>query len=218
MFDFETDGTDPAKCNPVQIAALAVDYRKMEIVENSEFCSYMKPPGIENRSKYMEEHQDTIDFHARNYGVTADEIVDKWTSSPDQCSVWKTFVEYSKRFKMKNQFGKPANPISCGANIIGFDLPIVQRLNKAHKLRNKVFHTQRILDVTQWLLPWLAASDLENISMDTLRPYFGIEVDGSHDAMKDVKDCAQIAIRFLQFQKTIAEKRDFFKGAFNVES
>jgi DNA polymerase III epsilon subunit-like protein len=37
VFDLETDGTNPDKCSPVQIAAIMVDPRKLEIVPDSEF-------------------------------------------------------------------------------------------------------------------------------------------------------------------------------------
>ena len=37
VFDFETDGSDPKECSPVQIAAVIVDPINLEIVPNSEF-------------------------------------------------------------------------------------------------------------------------------------------------------------------------------------
>ena len=39
VFDFETDGRDPHKVNPVQLAAVIVDPRKLEIIKNAEFNS-----------------------------------------------------------------------------------------------------------------------------------------------------------------------------------
>jgi hypothetical protein len=34
VFDFETDGADPDKCSPVQLAALMIDPIKLEIIED----------------------------------------------------------------------------------------------------------------------------------------------------------------------------------------
>jgi hypothetical protein len=51
--------------------------------------------------------------------------------------------------------------------------------------------------------------------MDNLRDYLGISKDGAHDALKDVKDSAEILIRFLKLYRNMANKvkfKDSFKG------
>jgi len=37
VFDFETDGSNPECCSPVQIAALMIDPKKLEVIPDSEF-------------------------------------------------------------------------------------------------------------------------------------------------------------------------------------
>ena len=42
VFDFETDGSDPKVCSPVQIAAVIIDPIKLEIVPNLIFSLSQK--------------------------------------------------------------------------------------------------------------------------------------------------------------------------------
>ena len=56
-------------------------------------------------------------------------------------------------------------------------------------------------------------NELKSYKLDTLRDYFGIAKDGAHDAIKDVKDTAEILIRFLKLHRNLSEKIKF-KGAF----
>ena len=51
--------------------------------------------------------------------------------------------------------------------------------------------------------------DLKSYSMDSLRDYFGISKDGAHDAIKDVKDTAEIMIRFMKLHRNLASKIKF---------
>jgi DNA polymerase III epsilon subunit-like protein len=56
-------------------------------------------------------------------------------------------------------------------------------------------------------------NDVKSLSLDNLRDYFGISKEGAHDALKDVKDCAQILIRFMKLHRKLGSKIKF-KGAF----
>ena len=53
VFDFETDGSDPKQCSPVQIAAIIVDPINLEIIPNSEFNINFKPEVLENNNDYI---------------------------------------------------------------------------------------------------------------------------------------------------------------------
>jgi DNA polymerase III epsilon subunit-like protein len=55
--------------------------------------------------------------------------------------------------------------------------------------------------------------DVKSISLDNVRDYFSISKDNAHDALKDVKDCADILLRFLKLHKNLSQKIKF-KGAF----
>jgi DNA polymerase III epsilon subunit-like protein len=65
-------------------------------------------------------------------------------------------------------------------------------------------------------IAWLwfeSVSDIKSLSLDNLRDYLGIDKTNAHDAIKDVKDCAEILIRFLRLHRTLSKKIKF-KGSF----
>ena len=56
--------------------------------------------------------------------------------------------------------------------------------------------------------------ELKNYTLDNLREYLGISKEGAHDALKDVKDTAQIMIRFLRLHRNLSSKikfKEYFK-------
>ena len=53
--------------------------------------------------------------------------------------------------------------------------------------------------------------------MDYLRDYFGMETDNAHDALQDVKDTANILIKFLKLQRSLLKKVKFEKTFANGE-
>jgi exonuclease I len=62
VFDFETDGSNPLVCSPVQIAAIMIDPIKLEIISGSEFNANFKPEVLENDKDYVYT-TDILDFH-----------------------------------------------------------------------------------------------------------------------------------------------------------
>jgi DNA polymerase III epsilon subunit-like protein len=50
---------------------------------------------------------------------------------------------------------------------------------------------------------------LSSYSLDNVRKYFGISGEGAHDALKDVKDCAEILIRFMKLHRNLSSKVKF---------
>ena len=58
-------------------------------------------------------------------------------------------------------------------------------------------------------------AEVNRYNMDYLREYFGMPNDNAHDALQDVKDTANILIRFLKLQRNIIENQKVqFKNAF----
>ena len=57
-------------------------------------------------------------------------------------------------------------------------------------------------------------SDLKSYALDNVRDYFGISKEGAHDAFKDVKDTAEILIRFMKLHRNLGNKVKF-KGSFS---
>ena len=59
-------------------------------------------------------------------------------------------------------------------------------------------------------------NELKSYSLDTVRDYFGISKEGGHDAMKDVKDTANILIRFMKLHRNTSSKVKFKGSCTNV--
>jgi DNA polymerase III epsilon subunit-like protein len=223
VFDFETDGSDPKSCSPVQIAAIIIDPLKLEIVPNSEFNIFFKPEVLANDEQYQYT-TDILDFHAKVRGSSKEAILEEWKKYPAQDQSWKLFTNYltmhHTRSSKKSQFSAP---IAAGYNINRFDLPIIDRLSRKYGNTNKeersdIFYPRDVLDIMNLVFYWFENNgDLKNLSLDTLRDYLGINKEGSHDALKDVKDCAEILIRFMRLHRNLGNKIKF-KDSFQSPS
>lgn len=220
VFDFETDGVNPEQCSPVQIAAVMIDPINLNIIPNSEFNCNFKPEVMEQDPNY-EYKTDILDFHAKVKGCSKNEVYAEWKNYPKQEIAWKMFVDYLEKYhsrtSKKSQFSAP---IAAGYNIYRFDLPIINRLSKKYKNTNKegssnIFYPRDVIDMMNLVFYWFNHSDeLKSYTLDSLRDYMGISKDGAHDAIKDVKDTAEIMIRFLKLHRNLSEKIKF-KGAFS---
>jgi DNA polymerase III epsilon subunit-like protein len=214
VFDFETDGRDPTKANPVQLAAVIVDPRKLEIVNNAEFNSFMRPEGIDEED-YFENNRATIERHSNIRDCTPEEIIELWKKAPSQKMVWENFVGFLEKFhksgKNKTKFSAP---LACGYNILAFDLHIVNRMCENHLKGKQIFHPRDKLDLMHWMFPWFENSRaVTSFSMDNMREYLGMSTANAHDAMKDVKDTAGLLCRFLRLYRRTARNVKF-KGSF----
>jgi len=219
VFDFETDGTNPEECSPVQIAAVMVDPINLNIIPNSEFNCNFKPEVMEKDPNY-EYKTDILDFHAKVKGCSKNEVYAEWQNYPKQEIAWNMFVDYLDKYhtrtSKKSQFSAP---IAAGYNIYRFDLPIIRRLSQKYKNTNKegnsnIFFPRDVADVLNLVFYWFNHSnELKSYTLDSLRDYMGITKDGAHDAIKDVKDTAEILIRFMKLHRNLSEKIKF-KGSF----
>jgi len=215
VFDFETDGSNPVECSPVQLSAVIVDPLNLEIITDSEFNIYFKPEVLSNDQNY-EYTTDILDFHAKVKGCSKEDILQQWHKYPGQEQSWKVFVSYLEKYhtraSKKSQFSAP---IAAGYNINRFDLRIIDRLSKKYGNTNKehnsnIFYPRDVVDLMNLVFYWFEHSDdLKSYSLDTVRDYFGITKEGAHDAVKDVKDCAELLIRFLRLHRSLSDKVKF---------
>lgn len=215
VFDFETDGSDPRVCSPVQIAAVIIDPIQLEIIEGSEFNVNFKPEVLEQSESYNYT-TDILDFHAKVKGCSKEVVLDQWKKYPKQELSWKLFTNYLDKYhtrsSKKNQFSAP---IAAGYNIYRFDLPIINRLSNKYGNINKenntdIFFPRDVVDVINLVFYWFEHNNsIKNYTLDSLRDYFGIDKTGAHDALKDVKDTAEILIRFLKLHRNLSQKIKF---------
>lgn len=221
VFDMETDGSNPDVCSPIQIAAVIIDPLKLEIVENSEFNISMKPELLEQNKEYDYSDSDILDFHAKVRSCSKADILGSWQNFQSQENGWKMFVSYLEMYHAKTKGKKScfSAPIAAGYNINRFDLRIVERLSKKYDNLNKegrssLFYPRDVVDVMNILFYWFEYNnELKNYTLDNLRDYLGISKEGAHDALKDVKDTANIMIRFLKLHRSLGNKVKF-KGSF----
>jgi len=220
VFDFETDGSDPETCSPVQLAAVMIDPIKLEIIEGSEFNVTCKPETLEKDPNYQYE-TDIIDFHARVKGCSQEDIYNEWKKYSSQEIAWNSFISYLDKYhcgnrKKKNQFSAP---IAAGYNINRFDLKIINRLSRKYKNVDSkegtsiLFYPRDVLDIMNLVFYWFESSNMKSYALDNVRDYLGISKDGAHDAIKDVKDCAEILIRFMRLHRKLIPKIKF-EGSF----
>lgn len=210
VFDFETDGSDPLECSPVQLAAVMVDPIKLEIISDSEFNINFKPEVLEKDENY-EYKGDILEFHAKVQNCQPSDILEKWKTYPKQEQSWKQFINYLDKYHVrsskKNIF---TAPIAAGYNIYRFDLLIVDRLNSKYNNNNGLFFPRDVLDIMNIIFYWLENNDkIKSYALDNIRDFFGIDKTGAHDAMKDVKDCAEILIKFLNLHRKLSPKIKF---------
>jgi DNA polymerase III epsilon subunit-like protein len=220
IFDFETDGCDPKICSPVQIAAVMVDPINLEIIPDSEFNINFKPEVLENNDDYTYT-TDILDFHSKVKGCSKDDVLSEWKNYPKQQQSWNLFIAYLQKYhsrsSRKSQFSAP---IASGYNINRFDLKIIDRLSIKYGNINKenttdIFYPRDVIDVMNLVFYWFEHNaELKSYTMDNLREYFGIDKTGAHDAIKDVRDTADILIRFMRLHRSLASKvkfKDSFK-------
>jgi DNA polymerase III epsilon subunit-like protein len=127
--------------------------------------------------------------------------------------------KYHSRSSKKSQFSAP---IAAGYNIHRFDLHIIERLSQKYGNLNKeektsLFYPRDTVDAMNLIFYWFENNgDLKSYTLDSVRDYFGISKVGAHDALKDVKDTAEIIIRFMKLHRNLSQKIKF-KNSFNNE-
>lgn len=223
VFDFETDGSDPDSCSPVQLAAIIIDPITLDMVPNSEFNIFFKPETLESNIDY-EYTTDILDFHAKVKSCSKEDVLSSWKQYPKQEHSWKMFVEYLSNYHCRNsKKSQFSAPIAAGYNIHRFDLRIIERLSTKYKNLNKesrcdLFYPRDTVDLMNLVFYWFENNnDLKNYTLDTLREYLGVDKEGSHDALKDVKDTASIMTRFLKLHRNISRKVKF-KNSFGNDA
>jgi hypothetical protein len=220
VFDLETDGINPEKCSPVQIAAVIVDPLKLQVVPDSEFNISIKPEALINNPEYDYADSDVLDFHAKVKGSSKQDVLKEWNSYQKQDHGWKMFTSYLDMYHTRSERKSCFSaPIAAGYNINRFDLKIIERLSVKYDNLNKegkssLFYPRDVVDLMNMVFYWFEGNnELKNYTLDNLRDYLGISKEGAHDALKDVKDTADILIRFLKLHRNLSNKIKF-KGSF----
>jgi len=201
MYDFETGSRNPYTTQAIQIAAIAIEPRSLEVVPGSEFESLIKPEFDEIKCKELEIDMLEDQALAVN-GKTREELAE----APQLKVVWKSFTQYCMNY---NPSGKKwTAPCLVGFNNIGFDNVILNRMAKQYgpwdseREQCNLFNPIIKLDLMQMLLPWFESEyNLKTISMDNMRDFLGMSKEGGHDALQDVRDQAEIFIKTMKLTR-----------------
>lgn len=210
VFDFETGGRNPHKCQPTQIAAIALDGRNFK--PKGTFNSLMRP--ILDDEKAVAAGYDPVEDEALKITrKTREELA----TAPLPKTVWKKFVNFVEKYNWKGT--SFFAPIPCGFNIIGYDMHIVNRLCKEHgpwdenRQQQKLFHQIYKIDVMDDVWLWTEGDpEIKSISMDSLRERMGLSSENAHDALQDVKDTANIFIKLQKSRRAVYRNMKFEKA------
>ena len=201
VFDFETGSRNPRKTQPTQIAALALDGRNFKL--KGTFNSEIRP--VMDDEKAIEMGFDPLEDEAlRITGKNREDLA----KAPLPKTVWKKFCDFVNQYNWKGtQFFAP---IPAGFNIIGFDMIIVDRLCKAYgpydkeRQQQKLFNKIYKVDMMDNMFMWTEGDpSIKSISMDSLRDRMGLSKETAHDALQDVKDTANIMIKFMKTHRAV---------------
>jgi len=214
VFDWETDGPDPTTCNPVELAAVPVDPRTLEVKTDQAFKAVIKPDGIDTEEYFTKARQDTIAWHAKQRGVSSEEIVEDWKSGQSEKVVWKNFCNYCSKYHVDKKPGQWfTEPVPSGYNIINFDIPIARRLAKKYKTKLPFSEVSKI-DMMDILFMWFENLDEpSSMKLDAFRKFFGMKAIQAHEALSDTIDEAELMVKFIKFHRRQASVGKF-KGAF----
>ena len=218
VYDFETTSANPYKTQPVQLAAIVVHGRTLEIKTGSEFQSLIKPIFDVDECKKL--NLDPLEDGAVEKHGKTQEIL---SNAPSAHSVWSNFTEYVKQYNFKNS--NWSAPISVGYNIRGFDSVIVNRLcsqqpydfGPKDKSRGEqdLFNRIHIIDMLDFMFSLFENNkEVQSLSADNLiRGYMGYSEGTAHDAMSDVIMVAELFCRTMKMLRDTARRKNF-KNAF----
>lgn len=217
MYDLETDSADVKIAQPIQISALAIDPLNLQIIPNSEFDGLCKPEGFDDEDYLTPSRKATYEFHAKNKGISLDEILAKVEQLPPLKMVFKEFVEYTKKYHdRQNNQSLFSAPINAGYNNFNFDDVITKRLCVQYKYTSKdepnIFFWRDSIDLMKLVFSWFeGASDPKapkDYKMDTLRPLFKVNTTlaDAHTGIQDCRDQAELLVRFLKLNRRFYPK------------
>ena len=208
VFDLETGGLDTRTCQILEIAAIAVDPISWTPIKSSEFHSLVRP-----------DDEETLEAGA----MAVNKIpIEELRKAPSAKAVFARFTDHVRRFGGKTTSVFTA-PFPAGKNIKNFDLPIMNRYCERFKIVDtngvpKLFNRARIFDLDDDGLRWLGQThEVDSISMDTLRDFFGISQEGAHTAIIDCAQTAWLICKFQRLYRELATKIKFKGSAKGVD-
>lgn len=208
-YDFETGGLDREITQPLEIAAVMIDPRKLEIIKDSLYHSMIKPLDDEEAIKKGLEPVQRSALAKNNISLASLE------NAPDEKTVFQDFVKnYLYKYNVKKDSWNA--PIPAGFNIDNFDKYIIDRCCKAYgfwdvkKKQQKIFNPVQSIDLKN--ITFLLNEnnpEVERNSFDCIRDWLGLSKEGAHSAKVDVLQGAEIFCKFMRFIRHWVKMTDF---------
>jgi DNA polymerase III epsilon subunit-like protein len=207
-FDFETSSAIPATTQILSIGAAAIDPSTLEIIDEFySLCKYEDWSSVQPKALEVNK-------------LTKDEL----EKAPDIRIVFAEFVSFINKYNTGNSVWTA--PVMCGQNIIGFDIPVMERYCQRFgpwdkkEQRQKLFRGFPVLDLGTMTFGWFEnEKEPTKLNLGAIAKHLGFpqeQLDNTHNALEDVKITTAILIRFLKFQRNImGQYRDKIKGCFN---
>jgi DNA polymerase III epsilon subunit-like protein len=218
VYDTETSGVDAKTCSLFQIAACIIHPRRLEILDDK-FGKFCKPAEFDSLP------DEAFEYQAKVRGQSISEFKAFIGSQLPEKEVWADFCSYVGRYHAEGtkRRSKFSAVVRAGHNIVGYDNVIWNRLCTKYGQIDKegeqnLAHPRDNLDLLH--LCFINFENLyepEKYNLDYLREYFGLSSGAAHDAEFDVKQEANILVRFLKFHRACSAKAGF-KGSFLGES
>lgn len=210
LFDFETTGLNAHKVQATQLAAIALDPRTFRV--KGTFNSEIKC--ITDDALAVAAGFDPI---AEQALIKTRKTREQLAAAPPIRAVWDKFCNFVNKYNWK---GTPFTaPIPCGYNIMNYDTIILNRIAKSlgpwddEYQRNKLFNSAFKIDVMDMLYLWTEGDpSVKSISMDNLRIRMNLKSTMAHDALQDVKDTANIMIKFMKTHRAVYRNLDLEKA------
>ena len=200
-FDFETGGRNPHTCQPTQLAALALDGRYFRV--KGEFNSEIWAETDDDKA--IKAGLGPIEEGALKVtGKTREQI----SKAPKLKPVWKKFVNFVNKYNWKKTpfFA----PVPAGFNILGYDMHIIRRICKElgpwdeKRQDQQLFSQIYKVDMMDNYYMWTEGDPtVKSRSMDAIRKRLGMSEENAHDALQDVKDTANIMIKFMKTHRAV---------------
>lgn len=211
VFDLETSGPNPVTAQPLELAAVAVHSRSLNIIPGSEFCTLIRPTDVDSVSDEALSINKLCVGEGKTGGLPYNPDRDTLKAPPLDI-VWDQFAAYLKKHNWKNNSW--GAPVPVGYNIIGYDLVIFDRvcrdLNKhwdKERQQNTLFNSFSKVDLMHTC--WMFFEDdpkVPNIKLSTICELCGIPAANAHEALVDVKNSATLLIKFLNLHRRISKK------------
>jgi DNA polymerase III epsilon subunit-like protein len=203
VFDFETSGINKNTCEVLQIGAAIVDRWNLEVVDT--FNSLAKP-----------EDMDAIEEEALQINRIKREDLEV---APDIKIVWGQFVNWVNKYnKSKGPLNTFRAAIPAGYNIIGYDMPIVQRYCKKFgpwdekRQEQKLFNQLHKIDLMDHMFFWTENNDtIKSLKLTSVCEWMGFakeDIENAHDALQDVLNTSKIVVRLLRMQRALTAVSD----------